>query len=58
MRNLRRWWALPGRERARLLALWLVLPCISASLRLAGYKRTLRWVSIIFKPGCLQFKLV
>ena len=50
MRTLRRWWALPGRDRARLLALWLLLPPISLALRTAGYRRTLCWIHGLSAP--------
>lgn len=44
MRAVSRWWALQGGDRLRLPVLMLVLPLISLTLRLAGYKRTRRLV--------------
>jgi len=44
MRSVRRWWALEGGDRLRLPFLMLVLPVVSLTLRLAGYKRTRRLV--------------
>ena len=49
--NLRRWWALPAPERRQFLALWLLLPIISASLRLTGYRKTMRWVEAASRPS-------
>ena len=37
---LRRWRALPAGDRGRLLGLLLLVPMVSASLRLLGYRRT------------------
>ena len=42
--RLRQWRALPASERVALIALMAALPLLSASLRLAGFVRTRRWL--------------
>lgn len=43
MTKWRSWWALPWRERVRLLQLAMLLLMSHASLVIAGYARTRRW---------------
>ena len=50
MERLRRWWALPGPERGQFLVLWMLMPVMSASLRLLGYRKTLGWVDAVARP--------
>jgi hypothetical protein len=54
MTRLRRWWALPPPERGQFLTLWLLMPLMSASLRLVGYRRTLRWIERVSPPSALR----
>lgn len=52
--GLRRWWALPARERRLLPVLAALQPAVSLALRWFGYKRTRAWLERHSGKAALQ----